>query len=70
MKTTKDFLQKSAPFGRGVNSPGCYEHHHHDQEVSSRREGCPNCNNEDDTLAEELSQDADTPRRRLQDLND
>ncbi len=50
-----------------------YEHHHPDQEASSRMdsEGCPNCDNEeDDTLAEELSQDADTPHRRLQNLND
>ncbi len=72
MKITKDSLQESAPFGRGVNSPGCDEHHHHDQEASSQMdsEGCPNSGNEGDTLAEELSQDADTPRRRLQDLDD
>jgi hypothetical protein len=63
MKITEDFSQNSAPFGRGIKSPGCSEHHRHDQEASSRMdsEGCPNWDNEDDTLAEELSQDADTP---------
>ena len=63
MKIGKGFLQKAASSGRGVKSPGCSEDHRHDQEASSRmnNEGCPNGDNEDATLAEELSQDADTP---------
>ena len=67
VKIAEDFLQKAASSGLGVRSPGCSEDHRHDQEASSRmdNEGCPNGDNEEeDTLAEELSQDADTPAPR------
>jgi hypothetical protein len=42
-----------------------FEDHRHDQEASSRmdNEGCPNGENDDDTLAQELSQDADTSQK-------
>jgi hypothetical protein len=42
-----------------------FEDHRHHQEASSRMddEGCPNGENDDDTLAQELSQDADTSQR-------
>ena len=64
MNIAKDLLQKAASSSGGVRFPGCSEDHRHDQESPLRmdNEGCPNGDNqEDDTLADELSQDADTP---------
>jgi hypothetical protein len=61
-------LQERLPIltpSRPYDMNNAFEDHRHDQEASSRmdNEGCPNGDNEDDRLAEELSQDADTSRK-------